>query len=313
MCGSGCRWTHDLRTALARTLSPVRTALKVTSLRDVAESQEEQWAAAAVCRATGAISEPYDHSGRIRAVDYLLALPDGTVGALEVTSHAEPGSREVGSLLAKDGFHWPNPGYWEWSIAFDPGATVKEVRGVYAHVIAVCEQHGVDSPDHLPYSLLVQDKVLWRAAYEDLGVRFHGTVGSHCVSGRITVLPGPMGGGVDETLTHLPARITELLAVPHVAAHVQKLLNHPTTERHLFVVLGLGAIPFPQYYPLCSSVENLPQSAPAVPGGITHLWFSTGYGPSLVGWSVANGWTVFNVFSEMGVQGSNRSGGGRNC
>lgn len=262
------------------------------------ESAEERWAVAAVCRVVGATSETHDHSGRARAVDYLLRMPDGSVAALEVTSHAQPGIREMGSLLAQEGYRWDNPGRWQWSIAFEPSASIKKVREIYAHVIAACEQHGVRSPDELPFPLLIQDDVLWGAAFEELGVRFYGSVSSICTTGTLAVLPGSMGGGVDEALTNLPASITELLAVRHVSEHIDKLLDHQANERHLFVTLGPGAIPFPQYYPLCSRVTALPSVSPSVASGITHLWFSTGWGPSLIGWSVRGGWQAADVFDK---------------
>jgi hypothetical protein len=69
--------------------------------------------------------------------------------------------REVGALLVRDGYRWPNPGRWPWTIAFDPDANVKRIREIHTHVILTCEEHGVDGVDHLPIEVLDRDPVLW--------------------------------------------------------------------------------------------------------------------------------------------------------
>ena len=47
---------------------------------------------------TGAELQHYDHSGRQGAVDALLHFPDGRIAALEVTSAAAPGQRQLESI-----------------------------------------------------------------------------------------------------------------------------------------------------------------------------------------------------------------------
>lgn len=260
-------------------------------------SREERWAAAAVAAATGAVAEHYDGSGRQRAVDFVLRFPDGRTGALEVTSHAEPGTRELASLLRGAGFEWPNPGNWEWLIAFEPDARVKDVRKIYEHVICTCETHGVKSPDLLPDPLLHMDAVLCDAAWEELGVRFHGYPDS-VGSAAVTLMPGALGGGVDEHLCGLPNAISDLLKMHHVAEHVAKTIRHGADEAHLFILIGPGGLPFAQYYTLCTTLGGLPTADPRVPYGLTNLWISTGYGESLIEWSIRTGWRAHDVLSR---------------
>jgi hypothetical protein len=262
----------------------------------VVESPEETWAVAAVCAVTGATSEVYDCGGRQGAVDYLLRYTAGRVGALEVTSHAEPGLREVGALLVRDGFRWTNPGRWPWMISFDPDANVKRIREIYAYVIAACEEHGVADVDLLPFDVLSRDPVLWSVYREEMGVRFHGSPQEHTVDPPLYVLPGAMAGGVDEELVHLPEVVTELLAGNHIADHVAKLLRQPADEHHLFIRVDAGGLPFPQYYPLTGVPNGVPATDPNAPEGLSHLWLATGYGPTLLGWDRGHGWAAHSDF-----------------
>lgn len=258
---------------------------------------EELWAVEAVCAVTGASHEKFDRDGRQGAVDFLLRYSDHRTGALEVTSHASPRSREVYALLSRERFQWPNPGSWSWSLAVASDANLKRLRKHYPHVIQTCESHGVTAPSDLPFALLDRDPVLWGAAFEEMGARFrgHGPTGTR--DAHVLVIPEAVAGGVDDELVHLSCVITELLQVPGVVAHLAKLLRHDASEHHLFLTLGAGAIPFPQYYVLCGAPTRLPADSPEVPRGVSHLWFATGYGPTLLGWTERSGWAAHEVFS----------------
>lgn len=258
---------------------------------------EEEAAAAAVRGVTGAETQHYDRDGRQGAVDFLIRYPSGRTGALEVTSHAGPGSRELTALLRKTGFRWDNPGQWTWSIAFDIDADLKQVRGVYRYVIETCEAHHVTTPEQLPDDVLMFDDILFAAAF-DLGVRFYGNPGKAAGRG-VTVMPSSVGGGVDEDLIHLPDVCSELLEVTHIAEHVAKVLRHPADEHHLFVWVGPGGIPFPQYYVLCGIPTRLPSTPPRRLQGLSNLWLATGWGPSLIAWDAHGGWQAHTAFDTQ--------------
>ncbi len=111
----------------------------------------------------------------------------------------------------------------------------------------------------------------------------------------VWVLPAGGGGVVDESPADLPAAVEDLLAVDVVARHLPKLLSHPADEHHLFVIIGHGGLPEPQYMAMMTAVASIPPTIPNVPDGLTHLWLTTGYGPSLL-CCTPSGWTEHRVF-----------------
>jgi hypothetical protein len=91
-------------------------------------SSEEQWAAGAVARATGATAEAHDIGGWQGVVDVTLTYPNGRSGAVEVTSYAEEGTQERDVILAGRHYRWPNPGAGHWSITLRPSARIAALK-----------------------------------------------------------------------------------------------------------------------------------------------------------------------------------------
>ena len=123
------------------------------------------------------------------------------------------------------------------------------------------------------------------------GTPTHGTT----TPGPVWVLPEFFGGFLDEQLVGLPAAVEDLLQVDHIARHVPKLLAHPADEHHLFVNIKHGGLPESQYMVLVREVHVLPPTVPSLPDGLSHLWLSTGYGPSLL-YCTPSGWSEHRVF-----------------
>lgn len=92
----------------------------------------------------GVVAEPHDHSGRQGAVDFLLQYPDGRVAAMEVTSSAEDGLRQLYALLAKYET-LPNPGTWTWSATIGHPRDVPELLQRYSGIIFYCEANSIAS------------------------------------------------------------------------------------------------------------------------------------------------------------------------
>ena len=76
---------------------------------------------------------------------------------------------------------------------------------------------------------------------------------------------------------------------------MEKLLNHPADERHLFVWPGFGGFPNSVWIAMAGTPRSVPTAPPLTPPGLTHLWLKTDSGSSLIGWSAA-GWTIARVF-----------------
>jgi len=256
---------------------------------------QEQCAAGAVARAVGATWQPHDVGRRQGVVDVTLTYPNGRTVALEVTSQAEQGTQERDAVLAREKYQWPNPGVWTWSIRLAPAASIAELRRRYARIITVCEQAGATHPWQLPWQTQWHDPDLrWLIDHPE--VTMLGMPGQPGSAG-----PGPVwvhadgaAGFVDEQLVDLPAAVDELLRVPVIARHVRKLLAHGADEHHLFVFVGVGGLPASQYLPLLREVQVLPPTVPSLPAGLSHLWLTTGYGPSLLCCTPA-GWSNYRV------------------
>jgi hypothetical protein len=259
-------------------------------------SPEEQWAARQVARAAGATWQPHDFGGRQRAVDVTLTYPDGRTGALEVTSYAEEGTQERDVILAGQQYQWPNPGAGDWSITLRPSARIAELKSRYARIIALCEQAGVNNPQHLPWTMRDIDADLrWLINHPDVTMRRMQALPHSARLARVWVHAASTWAFPDEQLVGLQAAIEELLEVDVIARHVEKLLAHDADEHHLFVIIGLGGLPAAQYFPLTADVQVLPPTVPSLPAGLSHLWLKTEYGPSLLCCTPA-GWSDHRVF-----------------
>lgn len=261
---------------------------------------DEKHAAVAVERATGATARAHDVDGRQGAYDLDLTYSDGRQAALEVTTHAGEGVRHRAALRERDGYSWPNPGRWSWTIGLDDPADIPRLRAVYARAIAACEGHAVPEPAHLPAAVLSVDTELRWLACESAST-LHGhpapvtveTLHPHAV----LVTPQTRTAFVDEELVGLPDAVTVLLEVPHVARRAAKVgAARHVDERHLFVGIGEGGLPEPLYIPLTRMLRTLPDGPPALPDHLSHLWLRTARsGSPLVGWDRRLGWRAHDV------------------
>jgi hypothetical protein len=70
-------------------------------------------------RVTGATARAWDVvRGRDGVVDAFLDYPNGRIAAFEVTRAAtDPAALKLDNLLGRDGFTWPSPGRWWWTLA----------------------------------------------------------------------------------------------------------------------------------------------------------------------------------------------------
>lgn len=259
----------------------------------------EKFAAVVVERATGARAAAHDVGGKQGAYDVHLTYPDGRCGALEVTTHAGPGVQQMEALLGGEDWTWPNPGEWWWTASVDDVRELPRLRAAYGHVILLCEAAGVDRPSGLPRAVREADPdVRWLVHESSCRLTGHPTVPARPGDGRergVMVTPSGAGAMVDRRLTGLPAAVTALLAVDHIARRAAKVCRAATDERHLFVGIGNGGLPDPLYIALVGVMPGaLPVEAPTAPDGLTHLWLTTGWrGSPLLEWSRAAGWAAW--------------------
>jgi hypothetical protein len=240
---------------------------------------EEQTACLIAECALGARATAYDVAGRQGAVEAFLVYPDGRRGAFEVTHLATDNgaSFELESLLERDGYGWPLPGKWWWTIKIeDPAVDLRRLRNIYPKIILACESIGVKEPRRLPLAA-IDDDVRWLV--EKSSVRMQGYPNVLARDGhrrrRATIDRLSTWGG-SENFSQLDEALSTAFNTTNIQRHLDKLRRTKADERHLFLVLGVYDLPFSLFGALASG-ERLPTGAPALPEGLTHLWLAPEY------------------------------------
>lgn len=227
----------------------------------------------------GVTAEEYDHSGRQGAVDFLLHYPDGHDAALEVTSAAGDGKRQLYALLRQHET-LPNPGAWTWSATVDDPGDLRELVERCGRMILYCEANGITVPKHA-YGHRNDPDIAWLiASTADL----HGYADLPKWDPEkererpLFLTPGSRGGAVNESLSQFASAVDDVVAQNHVQKRVAKLGRSGYEEQHLFLLMDDTALPFEVAYPLATRTVT-PPTAPALPGAVTHLWLLVTFAP----------------------------------
>ncbi|TDD57691.1 hypothetical protein E1263_22630 [Kribbella antibiotica] len=218
----------------------------------------------------GVTAEQRDCCGRQGAVDFLLRYPDGREAALEVTSEAMPRARQLNSLLENKAL--PNPGNWTWSATVGDPRDLPELDARCERIILACEAAGIREPRYAYELWPANSDINWLMRSS---VDMYGSPDLPKVSdGRevpFNVTPGSIGGGTSETLNEFGEVFQDLLGLENVQRHVAKLVRSGQTERHLFLVCGMTALPYSVFSALALR-DVMPPTSPPLPVGVTHLW-----------------------------------------
>jgi hypothetical protein len=239
-------------------------------------SQQERFACLVAEHVLGARAQAWDTDGRQAAVDAVLTLADGRKASFEVTSLAASGALQTDSLLHRDGYAWPCPGRWWWTIQVGDVRDLPRLRDVYQDIALRCEAAGATRPEQLRGGLHEGDPDL-RWLVEESSSDMVGHPDVPCREGDLvrdaTVMPSGRGGGVDTGLTGLRQALLDAFDEPHIARRIQKLTVSAGEERHLFIAVHWSALPFSVAYGLWTG-DALPPDAPPLPSGVTHLWLA---------------------------------------
>jgi hypothetical protein len=240
----------------------------------------EQTACLIAESALGATATPYDVAGRQGAVEAFLDYPDGRRGAFEVTQLAADrgASLQLDSLLKRDGYGWPLPGKWWWTIKIRDPKDLLRLPSIYTKIILVCERVGVRRPQHLPSAESDAD-VRWLVLESSVQMEGHPKVPArdeHRTRRAMITQPGA-GGFTDETFSQLDEALSAAFDTALIQGHVAKLKRAEADERHLFLVVGIYDMAFSLFQAL-GFEDTLPAGAPALPDGLTHLWLAPVYG-----------------------------------
>ncbi len=217
-------------------------------------------------------------------MDALLHYSDGRIAAMEVTSAAAEGQRQLYALLTKRYETLPNPGTWTWSATVGSPRDLPELAERCERIILTCEARGVRNPRYA-YDL-------YFAGDPDIAWLIGSTVDLHGSpelpkwddekkrERPLFVTQGGRGGTVDETLSGFATAMEAVIAQDHVQKRIAKLAASKHVEKHLFIVVDDSAVPFEVFYALTTR-DVLPPTGPALPGSVTHLWLLVPFSPWL--------------------------------
>jgi hypothetical protein len=240
---------------------------------------------------SGAELEHYDHSGRQGVVDALLHYPDGRTAALEVTSAAAEGQRQLDSLLRRKDKKPANPRQWTWMATVKTPRDLPDLAERAGRIILRCEalhittaetaSHLTDDPD---FAWLLGSTVTLHGR-PDLPKTANNR------DRHLLVFEGVSGGGLNDTSHDFGDAIDELLAHDHVTRRARKLMSSGYDERHLFIMVDETALPTSISFAL-KARRALPAKAPNLPPGVTHLWLLVAFAPQLL-LATVDGWQTF--------------------
>ncbi len=193
--------------------------------------------------------------------DVLFRLPDGSEGALEVTTIGEQDALEREAIAAK--MHWRVDGSkWAWMIHVGGGVAMRAFALHLPVLVLTCEEHGVTDPSLVLHDDREAEAFQWFAA-SDLSM--HGFP-QKSRPGAIDVLPDGGGGAAYEHLGELPPWLAERVREPDLAENIEKLRATGRIELHLFLRIHDTAMPFSLYYPLACGTMCLSSRSTRPPG-----------------------------------------------
>lgn len=246
---------------------------------------EERFAEEVLRRVLGITVTAVDDNYSDRMVDALFFLPDGSEGALEVTTIGERSAMESEALAAK-GAWAVNGAQWAWMVYVEPSVSLRELAEHLSDLVLTCERLGVPSPERVGEDANDRPSFRW---LEGADLRLHGFPNSGR-PGAIDVLPGGGGGAVFDHLADLPGWLRNRLSENDLKRKIEKLHGTGRNELHLFLRVHETAMPFSLYYPLAWG-RTMPDQPLDPPGGLAGVWLAPAWRNPILWWSTASGWS----------------------
>jgi hypothetical protein len=177
-------------------------------------------------------------------LDGVLEYRDGRQAAFEVMTYSGVGARQLEAELARLGWALPAPGKLSWFLQPGSYQAFVRLRSTYAHLIELCEQEGVGSPQELPLTVRRQDEdVRWFINDSLSNLRGHELIPRPNGPTVNLVIPG-RGGSSNHTLSGLSSELEGAFREKTFAKHLEKLGRSPMNERHFFIPVHYLAFSF---------------------------------------------------------------------
>ncbi len=230
-----------------------------------------------------------DDGSKPRMPDALFALPDGSEGALEVTTIGDRTALERETIAAMT--DWRVEGAtWAWIVHAGPGVLMRDLRRHLPALVLGCERAGVGDPRALRHEK-PDEAARWLALSD---IRMYGFPETSR-PGQIDVLPNGGGGTVCEHLDELPDWLSVRLHEPDLLGNIDKLRATGRSELHLFLRIHDTAMPYSLYDPLAFR-DYVPLGALDAPSGLTGLWLVPAWRNPILWWSRSQGWARADCF-----------------
>ncbi len=251
---------------------------------------EERFAVEVVRRTLRMTVTSVDDNSLPGQVDATFRLPDGTPGALEVTTLGDRAVMEAERLAHEA--DWRGSGLkWSWWVAVSGAIRVDALKRHLPALLRHCEALHLRSPELLtpPHPHLlgpVAEAYRWWEQHEE--VEAHGFPETHNL-GRVDVVPAGDGGAVDDHLSGLSGWLNEQWATSLLSRKVAKLAAIGLPEQHLFLRIHETALPWPLLDGVSFS-NVIPPPGLEPPATLTGLWLAARWRNPILWWSKTHGW-----------------------
>ena len=218
----------------------------------------------------------FNHDQSISIADFAITRNHEQIGALEVTRSTVAESEELRSLIRKKRFLERKHCQSDWMVQLGDRARINQVRknvGRYLSEIELLEIHEFYSEiDHR----IEPVRKIWLELRVDAGWR------TKLKQPGIGIYPPPSGGSADPETVFLAVQMEA-----NKPDNLYKLRESVGSQRHLFVFIN--GLQGPAYVSIRDN--ELPQSIPKLPPGITHVWAAAEQGHLLYVWRADHkGW-----------------------
>jgi hypothetical protein len=202
---------------------------------------EERFAEEVLRRVLGITVTDVDDNSSDGMVDALFVLPDGSDGALEVTTVGERSALESEALAAK--VEWAVQGaQWAWRVYVEPSVSMRELAEHLPDLVLTCERLRVPSPER------VGEDARDRPSFHGSRALTSSFTVSRTPAARERSIFSPGGGGAAfEHLDDLPSWLRSRLSESGLKLKNRKAASHwprraaslPPRARHSNAVLAL--------------------------------------------------------------------------
>jgi len=178
----------------------------------------------------------------------------------------------------------------DWVVTLKPHAKVRPIRDQIEGALRSCEAAALGDFAPVDWRLKKEHPEVYLAlsGLEVASVSCFRQQGT----GEIHLGMTGIGGWVDHSGTAVPGWLSEFLSAEERADVLSKLLSSEAAERHVFVVVDFGGVPWNVESYLGTWTETLPTTEPALPEPVTAAWIM--YGARGLNWDGSR-WRFFDA------------------